>query len=173
MVGDGLECGLYSRLGVQAQLISQVDILLVLFILTESIVTLFQYVFVGLKFEPKHTQCHLPELPLLLNSDSQCPQASPHECQPSLLMLVSPQLPSGENACLILVMCRHDGHSVQTSIKVLTLDEAGPLCVRSSHFEVPGFRAQTIHYFNPIGSCPHIIFPHIEAKLHFSLPEIC
>ena len=56
-------------------------------------------------------------------------------------MLVGPQFPSGENACLILVVGRHDGHSVQASVKVLTLDEAGPFCVRSGHLEVPGFRA--------------------------------
>ena len=56
-------------------------------------------------------------------------------------MLVSPQFPRGENACLILVVGRHDGHSVQASVKVLTLDEAGPFCVRSGHLEVPGFRA--------------------------------
>ena len=48
MLGDVLECGLYSRLGVQAQLICQVDVLFALFVLTESIVALFQYVFVGL-----------------------------------------------------------------------------------------------------------------------------
>ena len=48
VLGDVLECGLYSRLGVQAQLICQVDVLFALFILTESIIALLQYVFVGL-----------------------------------------------------------------------------------------------------------------------------
>ena len=56
-------------------------------------------------------------------------------------MLVGPEFPSGEDASLILVVGRHDGHSVQASIEVLTLDEAGPFRVRPSHFEVPGFRA--------------------------------
>ena len=140
-VGDVLELGKYSGLRVLAQLICQVDILLRLFVLTKSIVALFEYVFIGLYLKTKHTECHLPELFLLLNGDSQRSQTPPHECLPILLMLEGPQPPRCENARLILVMGGHDGHSMQSGIEVLTLNVAGPLCVRSGHFEVPRLRA--------------------------------
>ena len=140
-VSDVLHFGQYAGLCIPCQLVCQVDILLRLFVLTEGIVALLEYVFIGLYLKTEHAEGHLPELFLLLYGDSQRSQTPPHECLPILLILVGPQPPSGEDARLILVVGGHDGHSMQSGIEVLTLNVAGPLCVRSGHFEVPRFRA--------------------------------